>query len=77
MWKLESAINKVKDFLKFLGHELKRVIAGSIKKIHDTKEAVIKAYSFIEFYPYSIFSGSNEESCNKILYNFEDSMSDL
>ena len=63
--------------MNFLGPELKRVIGGSSQKIDDTKEAVIKAYSFIEFYPHNIFSRSNEESCNKILKNFEDSMSDL
>ena len=65
--KLESAVKKVKEFLNFLGPELKRVIGGSSQKIDDTKEAVIKAYSFIEFYPHNIFSRSNEESCNKIL----------
>ena len=75
--KLESAVKKVKEFLNFLGPELKRVIGGSSQKIDETKEAVIKAYSYIENYPYNIFSRANEESCNKILKNFEDSMSDL
>ena len=44
--KLKNGLNKIKGFLKFLGHDLERVIGGASERIYQEKEKVMKAYSY-------------------------------
>ena len=47
--KLKNGLLKIKGFLKFLGHDLERVIGGSNDdRIYKEKVKVMKAYSYIE-----------------------------
>jgi dynein heavy chain len=75
--KLKLGLIKIKDFLKFLGPELKRVIGGSSEKIEKEREKIYQAYSHIEFYPHNIFSKVNEESCNNAFAAFDVAMKGL
>ncbi len=78
--KLIAALKKVKEYLKFLGPDLKRVIGGSSERIDEERDKVVKAYSFIENYEnsgFKIFNKTNEDSCNKCLASFDGEMIDL
>src|SRR5690606_11614155 len=46
--RLREGLVNIKDFLKFLGPELKRVIGGSSDKIDREREKIYKAYQLIE-----------------------------
>ena len=46
--KLKNGLNKIKGFLKFLGHDLERVIGGASERIYQEKEKVMKANSYFE-----------------------------
>lgn len=75
--RLKDGLINIKDFLKFLGPELKRVIGGSSEKIDKEREKVYKAYSYIENYTFNIFNKANEESCNNAFHLFDTAMKDL
>jgi dynein heavy chain len=75
--KLQEGLINIKDFLKFLGPELKRVIGGSSEKIDTEKEKVYKAYAPIENYQYSIFDKKYEESTNNLFTAFHESIKEL
>jgi dynein heavy chain len=75
--KLQEGLINIKDFLKFLGPELKRVIGGSSEKIDIEKEKVYKAYAPIENYQYSMFDKKYEESTNNLFTAFHESIKEL
>lgn len=75
--RLKQGLIKIKDFLKFLGPELKRVIGGSSEKIEKEREKIYQAYSHIEHYPHNIFNKINEESCNNAFAAFDVAMKGL
>jgi len=75
--RLKQGLIKIKDFLKFLGPELKRVIGGSSEKIEKEREKIYAAYSHIEHYPHNIFNKINEESCNSAFGSFDVAMKSL
>lgn len=74
---LKKGLNRIKDFLKFLGPELKRVIGGGSEMIEKQREKVFKAYSYIENYPHPIFDKSHETSCNSVFDLFKRDMDSL
>ena len=43
--RLKNGLLKIKGFLKFLGHDLEKVIGGTSERIYKEKEKVMKAYS--------------------------------
>lgn len=75
--KLKSGLEKVKEYLKFLGPELKRVIGGSADRIEKEREKVHKAYSILENMSYPLFDKSYEVTYNEAFSKFEASMKDL
>ena len=62
--KLKNGLNKIKGFLKFLGHDLERVIGGASERIYQEKEKVMKAYSYFENYKYNIFNSETDKYCS-------------
>ena len=75
--KLKKGLKKIKGFLKFLGHDLERVIGGASERIYNEKEKVVKAYSYFEEYPYNIFNSENEKQSKEAFANFDRDMKGL
>ncbi|MCQ2815655.1 MAG: hypothetical protein MJ252_00165 [archaeon] len=74
---LISACKKIQGYLKFLGHDLERVITGSSDKIYKEKEKVIKSYSYFEKMDCCIFDKTNATSVDAAFSNFETEMAEL
>jgi dynein heavy chain len=72
--KLKSGLLKIKGFYKFLGHDLERVIGGSLDKINKEKQKVKKAYSYFENYQYNIFDQSKEKNAAEVFQLFDQDM---
>lgn len=75
--KLKLGLEKVKEYLKFLGPELKRVIGGSTDRIEKEREKVHKAYSILENLKFPLFDKSYEVTYNEAFAKFEASMKEL
>ena len=75
--KLKNGLNKIKGFLKFLGHDLERVIGGASERIYQEKEKVMKAYSYFENYKYNIFNSETDKYCNEVFTAFDQDMNGL
>ena len=76
--KLKNGLLKIKGFLKFLGHDLERVIGGSNDdRIYKEKVKVMKAYSYIENYQYNIFNSETDKSCTEAFQLFDQDMAAL
>jgi len=75
--KLKNGLNKIKGFLKFLGHDLERVIGGASERIYQEKEKVMKAYSYFENYKYNIFNSETDKYCNEVFSAFDQDMNGL
>ena len=72
--KLKNGLLKIKGFLKFLGHDLERVIGGNSDKIYKEKEKVMKAYSYIENYENNIFDSKTDKACAEVFQLFDQDM---
>ena len=75
--KLKNGLNKIKGFLKFLGHDLERVIGGASERIYQEKEKVMKAYSYFENYKYNIFNSETDKYCSEVFAAFDQDMNGL
>ena len=75
--KLKNGLNKIKGFLKFLGHDLERVIGGASERIYQEKEKVMKAYSYFENYKYNIFNSETDKYCSEVFALFDQDMNGL
>ena len=75
--RLKTSLEKVREYLKFLGPELKRVIGAAADKIDNEREKVFKACSYIKNYTFSIFDKDFENSLNEAMKNFDNAMKDL
>ena len=76
--KLKNGLLKIKGYLKFLGHDLERVIGGSNDdRIYKEKVKVMKAYSYIENYKYNIFNSETDKSCSEAFSLFDQDMAAL
>jgi dynein heavy chain len=75
--RLKNGLLKIKGFLKFLGHDLERVIGGASERIYKEKEKVMKAYSYIENYQYNIFNSETDKSCTEVFQLFDADMQSL
>ena len=75
--KLKNGLNKIKGFLKFLGHDLERVIGGASERIYQEKEKVMKAYSYFENYKYNIFNSETDKYCSEVFALFDQDMNSL
>lgn len=75
--KLKTSLEKVKEYLKFLGPELKRVIGAAADKIDYEREKVFKACSYIKNYSFNIFDKDFENSLNEAFKNFDYAMKEL
>ena len=75
--RLKNGLLKIKGFLKFLGHDLERVIGGASERIYKEREKVMKAYSYIENYQYNIFNSETDKSCTEVFQLFDADMQSL